>query len=134
MKHLLLFGLLLLCGCSTVMECSAPAVTALETPAGKKYADVTVSRLLRVVDGDTILVDIDELSPFAGKNIRIRLKGIDTPELRSKDPELRKFAYEEKDRLEQLLTGAKAIELRNIDRCKYFRIVADVYRKIFFPN
>ncbi len=127
MKYLLLLGLLLICGCSTVTE---PAATAPETTEGKivqKYADVTVSRLLRIIDGDTFACDIDTHSPIAGKNISIRLRGIDTPELRDKDPELRKFAYEEKERLERLLTSAKVIELRNIARGKYFRIVADVY-------
>lgn len=126
MKHLLLLSaLFLLCGCSTVTE---PISTESETTKPvQKYADVTVSHLLRVIDGDTFACDIDTHSPIAGKNISIRLRGIDTPELRDKDPALRKSAYEEKERLEQLLTNATVIELRNIDRCKYFRIVADVY-------
>ena len=101
MKYLLLLGLLLLCGCSTLTE---PTATAPETTEGKitqKYADVTVSRLLRVIDGDTFACDIDTHSPIAGKNISIRLRGINTPELRDKDPALRKSAYEEKERLER---------------------------------
>ena len=74
MKRILfLLGLLLLCGCST--------------PQSKQpYPDVKVSRLLRVIDGDTFRCDIDEHSAIAGKNISIRLRGIDTPELRSKKP------------------------------------------------
>lgn len=128
MKRLLLLsGLFLLCGCATVTE---PTPMVSETTEGKtvqKYADVTVSRLLRVIDGDTFACDIDAHSPIAGKNISIRLRGIDTPELRDKNPELRKFAYEEKERLKQLLSSATVIELRNIERCKYFRIVANVY-------
>ena len=127
MKHLLLLGLLLLCGCSTVTE---PAATASKITEGKtipKYADVTVSRLLRVIDGDTFACDIDAHSPIAGKNISIRLRGINTPELRDKDPVLRKFAYAEKERLEQLLTSATVIELRDLGRDKYFRILASVY-------
>ena len=137
MKHLLLLGLLLLYGCSTVSEVPAPAITATEPTLtatekteGKivrKYADVTVSRLLRVIDGDTFACDIDTHSPIAGKNISIRLRGINTPELKSKDPELRKFAYEEKERLSDLLHNARIIELRNLGRDKYFRINADVY-------
>lgn len=127
MKYLLLLGLLLICGCSTVTEHAAPVATATETPAEKKYADVTVSRLLRVIDGDTFACDIDAHTPIAGKNISIRLRGINTPELRDKDPELRKFAYEEKERLEQLLTSATVIELRDLGRDKYFRILASVY-------
>ena len=122
-RLLLLFGLLLLCGCSTVKP-------ATETPEGKfaqKYADVTVSHLLRVIDGDTFVCDIDEHSPIAGKNISIRLRGINTPELKTKDPERRKAAQVEKQRLSDLLRHARLIELKNLGRDKYFRINADVY-------
>ena len=93
----------------------------------KLYPDVKVSRLLRVIDGDTFRCDIDEHSAIAGKNISIRLRGINTPELRSRNPEERKSAILEKQRLFDLLNSARVIELRNIDRDKYFRIDADVY-------
>lgn len=111
---LLLLGLFLLCGCSTPQP-------------ERLYPDVKVSRLLRVIDGDTFACDIDEHSAIAGKNISIRLRGINTPELRSRNKEERKFAILEKQRLSNLLTNARVIELRNIDRDKYFRIDADVY-------
>lgn len=80
-----------------------------------------------LIDGDTFACDIDEHSAIAGKNISIRLRGINTPELRSGNPEERKSANLEKQRLSDLLTNALVIELRNIDRDKYFRIDADVY-------
>ena len=108
---LLLFGILLLAGCATHPQTQ-----------DKLYPDVKVSRLLRVIDGDTFACDIDEHSAIAGKNISIRLRGINTPELRSKDPEERLSAIFEKQRLSDLLTNARVIELRNIDRDKYFRI------------
>ena len=113
---LLLLGILLLAGCATHPQTQ-----------DKLYPDVKVSRLLRVIDGDTFACDIDEHSAIAGKNISIRLRGINTPELRSKDPEGRLSAIFEKQRLSDLLTNARVIELRNIDRDKYFRIGADVY-------
>ena len=113
---LLLLGILLLAGCATHPQTQ-----------DKLYPDVKVSRLLRVIDGDTFACDIDEHSAIAGKNISIRLRGINTPELRSKDPEERLSAIFEKQRLSDLLTNAHVIELRNIDRDKYFRIDADVY-------
>ena len=113
---LLLFGILLLAGCATHPQTQ-----------DKLYPDVKVSRLLRVIDGDTFACDIDEHSAIAGKNISIRLRGINTLELRSKDPEERLSAIFEKQRLSDLLTNARVIELRNIDRDKYFRIDADVY-------
>ena len=72
---LLQFGILLLAGCATLPQTQ-----------DKLYPDVKVSRLLRVIDGDTFRCDIDEHSAIAGENISIRLRGIDTPELRSKNP------------------------------------------------
>ena len=111
---LLLLGLFLLCGCSTPQP-------------ERLYPDVKVSRLLRIIDGDTFRCDIDEHSAIAGKNISIRLRGINTPELRSRNEDERKSANLEKQRLSDLLNNARVIELRNIDRDKYFRIDADVY-------
>lgn len=112
---LLLVGILL-AGCATLPQTQ-----------DKLYPNVKVSRLLRVIDGDTFACDIDQHSAIAGKNISIRLRGINTPELRSRNPEERKSASLEKQRLSDLLNSARVIELRNIDRDKYFRIDADVY-------
>ena len=113
----LLFGALLLAGCSVTESKSEHQL----------YPDVKVSRLLRVIDGDTFACDIDENSAIAGQNISIRIRGINTPELRAQNPEERKFANVEKQRLSKLLHSARVIELRNIGRDKYFRIDADVY-------
>lgn len=121
-KLLFLIGILLLAGCTAIPE------TTMETvESSKLYPDVKVTRLLRVIDGDTFACDINEHSAIAGKNISIRLRGINTPELKSKDEKERKFANLEKERLSDLLTNAQTIELKNLGRDKYFRIDADVY-------
>lgn len=112
----LMLGILFLAGCATYPQTQ-----------DKLYPDVKVSRLLRVIDGDTFACDIDEHSAIAGKNISIRLRGINTPELKSRNEEERKFAIIEKQRLSDLLHNARTIELRNLGRDKYFRINADVY-------
>jgi micrococcal nuclease len=125
MKKLLFLalGILLLTGCTTTSEpTNSPTMES-----SKLYPDVKVTRLLRVIDGDTFACDIDEHSAIAGKNISIRLRGINTPELRSKNEEERKSAILEKQRLSDLLYNAQDIELRNLGRDKYFRIDADVY-------
>ncbi|WP_337747463.1 thermonuclease family protein [Victivallis vadensis] len=116
-KLLFLIGILLLAGCSTPPP----------KESSKLYPDVKVSRLLQILDGDTFACDIDEHSAIAGKNISIRLRGINTPELKSRNEEERKFANLEKQRLSDLLNKAQVIELRNLGRDKYFRINADVY-------
>lgn len=79
--------------------------------------------LVRVVDGDTIRVDIDLGADVTLRNQPIRILGIDAPELRG--PE-RSRGAESKAALEQFL-GAKplAVELHGKD--KYGRWLADVF-------
>ncbi|MFV0349396.1 MAG: thermonuclease family protein [Halodesulfovibrio sp.] len=81
--------------------------------------------VMRIVDGDTIIVDIPDLPPVIGKNIGIRISGCDTPELHDKRPEMRALAMQAKSFVTSLLHGRK-IRLKNIKRGKYFRLIADV--------
>ena len=57
----------------------------------------------------------------------IRVNGIDTPEIRTKCTKEKLLAREAKKLTVSTLRGAKVIEPRNLQRGKYFRIVADVY-------
>jgi endonuclease YncB( thermonuclease family) len=86
---------------------------------------VQIDKLVRVYDGDTIFVDIYNFHPLLGNNIGVRLRGIDTPELRNKKQ--KKRALELKYFLTDKLMSCKYIYLKNMSRGKYFRIVADVY-------
>lgn len=61
-----------------------------------------------------------------GSEIAVRIRGIDTPELRDDREDVKKRAYEAKTELERLLLNAKEIILYNIGRDKYFRILASV--------
>ncbi len=107
---------------------------ALPTYA-ETYGSITVSKLISVYDGDTFRCNIKEWPPIIGKNISVRILGIDTPEIKCS---VKKKGKAECDRLKALartakkltknqLQRAKIIELRNIQRGKYFRILADVY-------
>ncbi|MGE4294017.1 MAG: thermonuclease family protein [Desulfovibrio sp.] len=84
------------------------------------------ARLLRVVDGDTIVVDIPGYPDIVGRNISVRLAGCDTPELRDKRVEVRRLAVEARELVRTVLANCRVLELRNARRGKYFRIVADV--------
>lgn len=85
-------------------------------------------KVLRVYDGDTIYVDIPDTHPLFGKNMPVRIRGIDTPEIRTRDHKCEKpRGLEAKKYLEGLVRSAKSIELRNIGRPKYFRVLADLY-------
>jgi endonuclease YncB( thermonuclease family) len=57
---------------------------ALTVQAAPEYGTVIVTKVISVYDGDTFRVDIDSLPPIVGKNIPIRLNGVDTPEIRGK--------------------------------------------------
>lgn len=75
-------------------------------------------------DGDTVRVDIPGLHPIIGKSISIRIRGIDTPEIRGKCLKEKTKAKKAKKRVRELLIDAKHILLQQMGRGKYFRIVA----------
>ena len=60
-------------------------------------------KLKRVVDGDTVDVDIDLGFGIWQMNERVRIMGIDTPESRTKDKIEKKFGLAAKARLKSLL-------------------------------
>ena len=95
--------------------------------AAPEYGTVIVSRVISVYDGDTFRVDIDSLPPIVGKNIPIRLNGVDTPEIRGKCKYEKDLALEARDFVRNKLANAKEIKLTKLQRGKYFRVVADVY-------
>jgi len=98
----------------------------LSAQAAPEYGTVTVSKVISVYDGDTFRVDIDSLPPIVGKNIPIRLNGVDTPEIRGKCKYEKDLAVKARDFVRNKLANAKEIKLNNLQRGKYFRVVANV--------
>ena len=94
--------------------------------ATPQYGTVTVSKVNSVYDGDTFRVDINSLPPIVGKNIPIRVNGVDTPEIRGKCQYEKNLALEARDFVRDKLSNAKEIKLTNLQRGKYFRVVANV--------
>lgn len=93
----------------------------------KTYDDtITDFEIVKVRDGDTFVINIPNIPQVFGSEIAVRIRGIDTPELRDNREEVKKRAYEAKAELEKLLLNAKKIILYNIGRDKYFRILASV--------
>lgn len=93
----------------------------------KVYDDIIINKVISVYDGDTIRADIKGFPAIIGENIGIRLAGIDTPEMTSKNPELKRLAIEARDFLKGKIKNAKCIELKRVKRGKYFRIVGDLF-------
>jgi len=81
---------------------------------------------VRNYDGDTITVDIPGVHPIIGNDMKIRIRGIDTPELKAGCRAELEKARQAKKMVRSLLRSAKQINLHKVGRGKYFRIVADV--------
>jgi micrococcal nuclease len=94
--------------------------------AAPQYGTVTVSKVISVYDGDTFRVNIESLPPIIGKNIPIRVNGVDTPEIRGKCQYEKNLALEARGFVRVKLVNAKEIKLTNLQRGKYFRVVANV--------
>ena len=82
-------------------------------------------QIIRVYDGDTFFVNIPYVHWLIGSNISVRIRGIDTPEIRGGTEETKELARKSKEALIKLFEGRK-ITLYNLNRDKYFRILADV--------
>ena len=88
--------------------------------------------VIKVYDGDTITV----ASPLDGARccsppplmyrFRVRLRGIDTPEIKGGSSDEKALAVIARDALSAQILG-KEVELRNLGTEKYGRILADVY-------
>ena len=81
-----------------------------------------VTKIVSVYDGDTFRVDVGQpvgTHPLFTKNIPIRLKGVDTPELRGKCSREVILAKEAKALTEDFLRSHRVV-LTDLSRGKYF--------------
>jgi len=83
-------------------------------------------KFVRAYDGDTVTIQIPETHQLLGHNIGIRIHGIDTPELRTKNKCEKALGYKARDYVRSILKNARRIDLNNVSRGKYFRIVAEI--------
>ena len=88
--------------------------------------------ILRIVDGDTVDVDIDLGFGVWMHKERVRMMGIDTPESRTRDKVEKAFGLASKERLKELLpTGSTQVLKTEIDRSgedsrgKFGRVLGD---------
>ena len=95
-------------------------------------------KILRVVDGDTVDVDIDLGFGIWMHKERVRMMGIDTPESRTRDLVEKAFGLASKERLKDILpVGSKQILKTQIDKSgedakgKFGRILGDFL--VYYP-
>ena len=62
-------------------------------------------KVIKVIDGDTVDVDIDLGFDIMLRDERVRIMGIDTPESRTRDKVEKKFGLASKARLKELIGG-----------------------------
>lgn len=84
-------------------------------------------KYLKNYDGDTATFDIPGVHPLLGEKASVRIRGIDTPEKNGKKPCEKDQARVAQRLVENLLKNAQSIELRNVERDKYFRILAEIW-------
>jgi len=83
-------------------------------------------RIKRVVDGDTVDVDIDLGFDVVLSNQRVRLYGIDTPESRTRDKEEKRYGIAAKNFLKNSLKGGAVLKTHKDDaRGKFGRILGE---------
>ena len=88
------------------------------------------AKIIKVVDGDTVDVDIDLGFGVVLTDERVRMMGIDTPESRTRDKVEKKFGLASKARLKEIL-GKQAILQTQINKNgedmkgKFGRILGD---------
>lgn len=108
------------------------ALALVTTPALADYGPVFASRVTDVYDGDTFRVDIDAWPAVIGRDMPVRLRGVDTPERRSRCA-TEAQRVRERARAEaattftrEALAEAEVITLHDIGRGSFFRLVAEV--------
>ena len=85
------------------------------------------AKVIKVVDGDTVDVDIDLGFGIWQKNERVRIMGIDTPESRTRDLEEKFYGKASKAHLTKLIENAKEIQLLSHDKGKFGRILGELF-------
>lgn len=92
---------------------------------GEVMAGPVVADVIRVIDGDTFVADA-RVWPGQTIRVKVRLRGIDAPEMRSRCADVAKAAAAARDALRKLL-GEGPVEISAIGADKFYgRVIADV--------
>ncbi len=89
-------------------------------PSGQEVTPTkSTEKVTRVIDGDTFEIN---------GGIKVRLIGVDTPEMKNKNKTIDCFATEAKKKAEELLTGQEVVLVKDISETdRYGRLLRYVY-------
>ena len=82
--------------------------------------------IIKVIDGDTVDVDIDLGFGIWMKDERVRIMGIDTPESRTRNLEEKFYGLKSKEFLKDLLKD-REVQLVSHDKGKFGRILGELF-------
>ena len=93
-------------------------------------------KVVKIIDGDTVDVDIDLGFGVWLHKERIRMYGIDTPESRTRDLEEKKYGLAAKDFLTGMLDdkGGIVLKTHKDGKGKFGRILGELWRTTDFAN
>lgn len=107
-----------------------PAPMHIESIPTKSFRSVQV---VRVIDGDTLVVNLPgNLPDVFGHEIPVRVRHIDAASLDTADKCESEMAIKAKNAVVTLLKDAKAVDIENVDRDKYFRLLGEPV--LYFNN
>ena len=83
--------------------------------------------VIKIVDGDTVDVDVDLGWNISVVNQRIRLYGVDCPESRTRNLEEKKYGLLAKKFVEEFLKVGSVVTLRTLEKGKYGRYLSLIH-------
>ncbi len=116
--------LILAAGCDpiTVTRTPEPSATPLRLPSRVDVEDATYATVVRVVDGDTIIVEID------GEEYRVRYIGINSPELANNGRPAEDYAEKAAEYNAELVEGQMVVLERDVsDTDQYGRLLRYIW-------
>jgi endonuclease YncB( thermonuclease family) len=127
-KIIVILGFLSLMSCSTVSQQnrSSDVKPGLSDNCAHSPTAFHCVKVVEVYDGDTIFIDLPGQHPLFGKRMGVRIIGIDTPEIRTKNSCEKQKAQKAKKILEQVITNASRVDVVDVQKDKFFRILGTV--------
>ncbi len=127
MRNIFLFmsGKLILPLCFVLLT-SFSAANAKSRAPGFWIEGPVRAEVIRVIDGDTVEVRAYPW-PQQTVTVKVRLRGIDAPEIHTKCATEKRRGYAARDALQNMLNNIRSISLTNISGGKYFgRVLANL--------
>lgn len=115
--------------------CNEPSFTTISLGDADVYntetyiPKITYGKVIKVYDGDTITVAayLPESNTRVYK-FAVRLRGIDSPEMKGSSETEKRHAIESRDALSKQILN-KYVDIKNVSTEKYGRLLADIYFK-----